>query len=89
MRDVDRAPFRSRCKPLSIPRRAIRLKDNKAGFKIETLRRNDRWKQLAVQERAWSEAIRFERYCLLNEIPGLVFGLLAIIYVVTSLAALA
>ena len=46
-------------------------------------------KQLAVQERAWSEAIRFERYCLLNEIPGLVFGLLAIFYVVTSLLALA
>jgi hypothetical protein len=46
-------------------------------------------KQLAMQERAWSEAIRFERYCLLSEIPGLVFGLLAAIYVVTSLLALA
>jgi hypothetical protein len=46
-------------------------------------------KQLAVQERAWSEAIRFQRYCLLNEIPGLAFGLIAIIYVVTSLLALA
>ena len=46
-------------------------------------------KQLAIDERAWSEAIRFERYSLLSEIPGLVFGLLAIIYVVTSLLALA
>ena len=46
-------------------------------------------KQLAIQERAWSEAIRFQRYSLLNEIPGLVFGLLAIIYLVTSLLALA
>jgi hypothetical protein len=46
-------------------------------------------KQFATSERALSEAIRFERYCLLNEIPGLAFGLLAIIYVVTSLLALA
>jgi hypothetical protein len=46
-------------------------------------------KQLAIGERAWSEATRFERYCLLSEIPGLAFGLLAIIYVVTSLLALA
>jgi hypothetical protein len=46
-------------------------------------------KQLATRERAWSEALRFERYCLLNEIPGLAFGLLAIIYLVTSLLALA
>jgi len=44
---------------------------------------------LAIRDRGWSEAIRFERYCLLDEIPGLAFGLLAAIYVVTSLLALA
>jgi hypothetical protein len=48
-------------------------------------------KRLAIRELqpAWSEAIRFERYCLLDEIPGLAFGLLAAIYVVTSLMGLA
>jgi hypothetical protein len=46
-------------------------------------------KQLAIRERAWSEAIRFERYCLLDEIPGLAFGLLAAVYIVSSLLALA
>lgn len=49
------------------------------------------FKPLAVGELqpAWSEATRFERYCLLNEIPGLAFGLLAALYVVSSLLALA
>ena len=56
---------------------------------MEAIVKESSLKQLAIQERAWSEAIRFERYCLLNEIPGLVLGLLAIVYVVTSLAALA
>jgi hypothetical protein len=48
-------------------------------------------KQLAIRELqpAWSEAIRFEWYCLLDEIPGLAFGLLAAIYIVTSLLGLA
>jgi hypothetical protein len=48
-------------------------------------------KQLAIRELqpAWTEAIRFERYCLLDEIPGLAFGLLAAIYVATSLLGLA
>jgi len=47
--------------------------------------------QLAVGQTppAWSEAIRFERYCLLDEMPGLAFGLIAAIYIVTSLLALA
>jgi hypothetical protein len=56
---------------------------------MEAIIKESNLKQLAIEERAWSEAIRFERYSLLNEIPGLVFGLLAIIYVVTSLLALA
>jgi hypothetical protein len=46
-------------------------------------------KQLAIQEPAWSEATRFERYSLLNEIPELAFGLLTLVYGVTSLLALA
>ena len=56
---------------------------------MEAIIKESSLKQLATGERAWSEAIRFERYCQLNEIPGLAFGLLAIIYVVTSLLALA
>ena len=56
---------------------------------MEAIVKESSLKPLAVEERAWSEATRFERYCLLNEIPGLAFGLLAIIYVVISLLALA
>ncbi|MBV8135176.1 MAG: hypothetical protein JO121_05965 [Deltaproteobacteria bacterium] len=56
---------------------------------MEAIIKESSLKQLAIQDPAWSEAIRLERYSLLNEIPGLAFGLLAIIYVVTSLLALA
>lgn len=56
---------------------------------MEAIIKESSLKRLANRERAWSEATRFERYCLLNEIPGLAFGLLAIIYVGTSLLALA
>jgi len=56
---------------------------------MEAIIKESNLEQLTIGERAWSEGIRFERYCLLNEIPGLAFGLVAIIYVVTSLLALA
>jgi hypothetical protein len=56
---------------------------------MEAIIKESSLEQLAIGERAWSEATRFERYCLLNEIPGLAFGVVAIIYVVTSFLALA
>ena len=56
---------------------------------MEAIIKESGLKQLAIQDRGWNEAVRFERYCLLDEIPGLAFGLLAAIYVVTSLLALA
>ena len=56
---------------------------------MEAIIKESSLNHLAAGEGAWSEAIRFERYCLLNEIPGLAFGLLAIVYLVTSLLALA
>ena len=56
---------------------------------MEAIIKESSLKQSATREPTWSEAIRFERYCLLSETPGLAFGLLAIIYLVTSLLALA
>jgi hypothetical protein len=56
---------------------------------MEAIVKEPSLKQLAIGKRAWSEATRFERYCLLSEIPGLAFGAVALIYVVTSLLALA
>ena len=56
---------------------------------MEAIIKESSLKQSVTREPAWSEAIRFERYCLLDEIPGLVFGLLAIVYLVTSLLAFA
>ena len=40
------------------------------------------------EERSVSEAVRFAQYFLLDEIPGLVFGLMTIAYIVTSLWSL-
>jgi hypothetical protein len=36
-----------------------------------------------------SEATRFARYTLLDEIPGLIFGLMTVVYIVSSLCSLA
>ncbi|MGH7779411.1 MAG: hypothetical protein ACREQR_06260 [Candidatus Binataceae bacterium] len=38
---------------------------------------------------ASSDAVRLAQYSWLNEVPGLVFGLLTIVYIVASLIALA
>jgi hypothetical protein len=36
-----------------------------------------------------SEATRFTQYILLDEIPGLIFGLMTVVYIVSSLCSLA
>jgi len=41
-----------------------------------------------AEERQVSEARRFAQYLLLDEIPGLIFGLMTIAYIVTSLWSL-
>ncbi|HUY39786.1 MAG TPA: hypothetical protein VMV13_13200 [Candidatus Binataceae bacterium] len=38
---------------------------------------------------ASTDAVRLAQYSWLNEVPGLVFGLLTLAYIVTSLLALA
>jgi len=40
------------------------------------------------EERQASEALRFAQYLLLDEIPGLIFGLMTVAYIVTSLWSL-
>ena len=40
------------------------------------------------EERQASEALRFAQYFLLDEIPGLIFGLMTVAYIVTSLWSL-
>jgi len=37
---------------------------------------------------AWTDAIRLARYGWLNELPGLIFGIISVAYIVTSLMAL-
>jgi hypothetical protein len=41
-----------------------------------------------AEERQVSEGMRFTQYFLLDEIPGLIFGLMTIAYIVTSLWSL-
>ena len=36
-----------------------------------------------------SEATRFAQYALLDEIPALIFGLMTVVYIVSSLCSLA
>lgn len=36
----------------------------------------------------FSEGLRIARYCTLDELPGLVFGVMTLMYVVVSLAGL-
>ena len=36
-----------------------------------------------------TEATRFAQYTLLDELPGLVFGLMTVLYIVSSLCSLA
>lgn len=41
-----------------------------------------------VQQSEMSDGVRFARYRILEELPGLVFGLMTVMYVVTSIAGL-
>ena len=42
-----------------------------------------------AQDKQVSEATRFTQYTLLDEISGLIFGLMTVIYIVSSLCSLA
>jgi len=44
---------------------------------------------LAPAQPEWTGAIRTVRYQWLSEVPGLVFGLMTLVFIVTSLATLA
>jgi hypothetical protein len=39
----------------------------------------------AVERQASTDAIRFAQYAWLNELPGVVFGVITVAYIVTSL----
>ena len=41
-----------------------------------------------VEQTEMSEGMRFARYRMLEELPGLIFGLMTLAYIVTSLARL-
>ena len=41
-----------------------------------------------AEDKQVSEATRFTQYTLLDEIPGLIFGLMTIVYIVSSLWSL-
>lgn len=43
----------------------------------------------AVERQASTDAVRFAQYAWLNELPGVVFGVITVAYIVTSLLALA
>ena len=43
----------------------------------------------AERQAASTDAVRFAQYAWLNELPGVVFGLITVAYIVTSLLALA
>jgi hypothetical protein len=42
-----------------------------------------------VERQASTDAVRLAQYAWLNELPGVVFGLITIVYIVTSLLELA
>ena len=42
-----------------------------------------------AENRQVSEATRFAQYTLLDEIPGLIFGLMTVVFIVSSLCSLA
>jgi hypothetical protein len=44
---------------------------------------------IAVEETEVSDATRIARYCTLEELPGLIFGVMTVGYIVLSLAGLA
>ena len=42
-----------------------------------------------VEPTEMSDGMRFARYRMLEELPGLIFGLMTVVYIVMSLAGLA
>jgi hypothetical protein len=44
--------------------------------------------QSTVEQTEMSDGVRFARYRMLEELPGLIFGLMTVAYIVTSLARL-
>ena len=42
----------------------------------------------STEQVASSEYLRFAQYSWLNEVPGVIFGLLTLVYIVSSLVAL-
>ena len=42
-----------------------------------------------AEDKEVSEGTRFAQYSLLDEIPGLIFGLMTVVYIVSSLCSLA
>lgn len=43
----------------------------------------------AAEQAASTDAVRMAQYAWLNELPGVVFGVITVAYIVTSLLALA
>jgi len=55
---------------------------------ITTIRTIDAAPRAAIEETEVSEAMRIARYRSLEELPGLVFGIMTVAYIVLSLARL-
>ena len=47
-----------------------------------------RFAATTMAEAGTSDALRFAQYSFLNEMPGVVFGLITLAYIVSSLASL-
>ncbi len=43
----------------------------------------------AVEQTEVSDGMRLARYCILDELPGLIFGIVTVIYIAVSLTGLA
>jgi hypothetical protein len=46
-------------------------------------------KAARVEQAEVSDGLRLARYCALEELPGLIFGVVTVVYIVMSLAQLA
>lgn len=55
---------------------------------ITTIRTIDAAPRTAIEETEVSEAMRIARCCSLEELPGLVFGIMTVAYIVLSLTRL-
>ncbi len=55
---------------------------------ITTIRTIDTAPSTVIEETEVSEGMRITRYCSLEELPGLVFGIMTVAYIVLSLTRL-